>query len=380
MRKTVLFVDDNPVILKSIENAFSAEGYEVLLAATPEEGLAQIREDSPQVIVSDLRMPRMNGLEFLHAARQRNRHFVGMIFTAHLDIDAIMEAVREEAVWRYIHKPWQDPRELVLTVRNAFQYHEAMTAVHAEEEQRQRAGRLAALGQLVAGISHQFNNINVGILGYVQMALLHPGLPPEVREQLEQVRLFTKRGTDIIRELAAFSDQSRQWGFAVAPLSDTVQEAVSFCHKGLTAEGIELETTYSEPCLAMINVGLVRQLITHLLHNAQHATLGRSPRRITVETGCAGERVFVSISDNGCGIPKESLARIFDPFFTTKGAQATFGSPQAAAPGVGLGLSLSQTVAQAHNGEITVRSTEGQGACFTFSLPAVTPCQSLSPP
>jgi len=370
MPQTVLFVDDNPVILKTIEVAFAKEDYSVLLASSGEEALRLVEEDIPQVIVSDLRMPGMDGLEFLHRARQTNHFFVGMIFTAYLDIGSIMQAVSEEAVWRYITKPWQDNRELVMAVRNAFQYQEAMACHRQAEEQLQRAERLAALGHLVAGISHQFNNIDVGILGYVQMAMLHKDLPDEVRAHLEQVKVFTKRGTDIIRELATFSDQSAQWGFSHGSLTDTVAEALSFCSKELKAAGIQVETELAKECDAVLNFGLIKQLVMNLIHNAAHATLGKEVRTVRIETGRQGKDVFVRVTDNGCGIPKEYLPKIFDPFFTTKGAQSAPGSAQATVSGIGLGLSLSQTVAPAHSGVITVRSTPGEGSCFTFSLPA----------
>lgn len=369
MRQTVLFVDDNPVILKTVEVAFAKEEYPVLLAGSGEEALRLVQENSPQVIVSDLRMPGMNGLEFLHRARQKNPFFVGMICTAYLDIDSIMQAVSEEAVWRYITKPWQDSRELVVAVRNAFQYHGAMASRRQTEEQLQRAERLAALGHLVAGIAHQFNNIDAGILGYVQMALLHKDLPDEVREQLEQVRVFTRRGTEIVRELTTFSDQSSQWGFAKGSLTEAVREALSFCRKELESAGIQSETDFADNCEAVLNFGLVKQLIMNLIRNAAHATLEKEVRTVRIETGRQDDDVFVRVTDNGCGIPEGYLPKIFDPFFTTKGAQAAPGSAQAAVSGVGLGLSLSQTVAQAHRGGITVRSTPGKGSCFTFSLP-----------
>ena len=369
MPQTVLFVDDNPVILKTIELAFAREECTVLLAGSGEEALRLVEEDTPQVIVSDLRMTGMNGLEFLHRARQVNPFFVGMIFTAYLDIDSIMKAVSEEAVWRYITKPWQDNRELVMAVRNAFQYQEAMNSRRQAEEQLQRAERLAALGHLVAGIAHQFNNIDVGILGYVQMALFHKELPDEVREHLEQVRVFARRGTEIIRELATFSDQSAQWGFADGSLTDTVTEALSFCRKEMNAAGIQIETEFAQECNAVLNFGLVKQLVMNLIRNAAHATLGKEVRIVRIETGREDKNVFVRVTDNGCGISKEYLPKIFDPFFTTKGAQSAPGSAQASVTGVGLGLSLSQTVAQAHRGEITVQSTPNKGSCFIFSLP-----------
>ncbi len=369
MQHTVLFVDDNPVTLKVIENTFAGESYDVMLAASGEEALLLVNEKIPHVIVSDLRMPGIDGLDFLSRARQHNDHFIGIICTGYVDIDSIMQAVGSEAVWRYITKPWNDNRELILAVRNALQYHDAMLARRQAEEHLNRAERLSALGHLVAGISHQFNNINVGIMGYAQMALVQQDLSTEVRDDLDHILKFTKRATEIVKELAAFSDQSAQWGFGVGDLNAAVREGVAFRQKELDDEGIELELRLTDIPEAVINYGLVQQIFINLLNNACHATLGQEERKVIVETGQIADRVFLRVIDNGCGIAPAYLKKVFDPFFTTKGAQAVAGSSQASVSGVGLGLSLSQTVAQSHNGEIAVQSTEGEGSEFTFLLP-----------
>ncbi|HIJ78372.1 MAG: ATP-binding protein [Desulfobulbaceae bacterium] len=370
MAHTVLFVDDNPVILKTIALAFAGEDYNILYAGSGEQALTMISAEAPQVIVSDLRMSGMDGLEFLRRARRINSSFIGMIFTAYLEVDSIMGAVGDDAIWRYIVKPWQDSRELILAVRNAGQFYDALAAQRKARELFDRSERLSALGSLVAGISHQFNNINVGVFGYVQMSLANKALPAEVRDHLENVKLFTKRGSEIVKELAAFSDQSKQWGFTSVCLSETAMDALAVCAKALAADGVEVETRFAETCDAVINYGLVKQMIVNFITNAQHATLGRVPRKIMVETGRRDDHVYVKVIDNGCGIPDGYQKKIFDPFFTTKGAQAAPGSMQGKVSGVGLGLSLSQTVATAHNGEISVKSAIDEGSEFTFLLPA----------
>ena len=370
MGHTVLFVDDNPVILKTIALVFAEEDYKLLYASSGEEALTLVTEDSPQIIVSDLRMSGMDGVEFLRQARRINPNFVGMIFSAYLDVDSIMGAVGNDAIWRYIVKPWQDNRELVLTVRNGVQFYNALVAQRQAREQENRAERLSVLGGLVSGISHQFNNINVGVFGYVQMSLANKSLPEEVRDHLENVQRFTKRGTDIVKELAIFGDQSKHWGFTAGCLTETAMDGLAFCAKELAAEGIEVETRFGKSCDAVINYGLVKQMVINFISNAQHATLGREHRKIIVETGRQNNHVYVKVIDNGCGIPDGYQQKIFDPFFTTKGAQADPGSKQGHVSGVGLGLSLSQTVATAHNGEISVKSVMNNGAEFTFLLPA----------
>lgn len=369
MQHPILFVDDNPVVLKTIEVAFAREPHPLLTATSGEAALALVKSHHPHVIVSDLRMEGMDGLTLLHKARKLDPHFVGMIFTAYMDIDCIMQAVSDDAVWRYIAKPWQDSRELIIAVKNAIELYETRIAKHHAEEQLARAERLAALGHLVTGIAHQFNNINVGIMGYTQMALADRKIAAETRDHLEHIQLFAKRGTQIVKELSAFSDQSQLWGFSRTDLTHLTEETLSLFEKNLASEGVRIERALQPTPMVEANVGLVKQLLANFLINASHATAGKNERLVRIETGTEGERAFVRISDNGCGIPKKYLARIFDPFYTTKGAQAPSGSPQATLPGVGLGLSLCQTIAQNHDGEITVTSEVGKGSTFTFWLP-----------
>jgi len=281
-----------------------------------------------------------------------------------------MQAVSEEAVWRYIAKPWQDNRELLIAVRNAIQFREAQAARHQTEELSTRAERLAAMGHLVTGIAHQFNNINVGIMAYTQMALTDPALSAGTRDHLEHIQIFAKRGAQIVKELSAFSDRSQLRGFSSTDLTRLTEEVLGLFEKPFAEQGIRLEHNLLPTPAVKINAGLIKQLLSNIVTNAAHATLGKPVRTVQVATGQEGKRVFVKIGDNGCGIPHQHLTRIFDPFYTTKGAQAPAGSPQATLPGVGLGLSLCQTIAQNHGGEITVTSIEGQGSEFTFWLPA----------
>ena len=114
---------------------------------------------------------------------------------------------------------------------------------------------------------------------------------------------------------------------------------------------------------------LLVQVVTNLLTNARHALLGQPSRQITVETGTQDERAIIRITDTGCGIEPEDLPRIFTPFYSTKGVYAKAESPLADVPGLGLGLALSNTIVEAHGGELHVESEPGQGSSFTVLLP-----------
>ncbi len=369
MNQHVLFVDDNPVILKTIETAFAREEYPILLAENGEEALALVEEYRPRVIVTDLRMPGMDGLAFLKHARKINDIWVGMIFSAYMDIDSIMEAVGEDYVWRYIIKPWKDNRELIMAVHNALQYYEEQKARHRAEEQLLRNERVAGLGRLVAGLAHQFNNINVGIVGYTQMAQKHEGLPDEVNDCLDKIGAFAKRATEVIRDLMVFTDNSADKGITLCNVSDIANDALMSMQKELEQAGVVVESRFDTTQELHLDYRLIRQVVCNLLENAMHATLEQESRKVSLQTGEDRERVFIRVIDNGCGIPEKQLSKIFEHFYTTKGNQSPPDSPLANIRGVGLGLSLAQIIAGIHNGELTVESEEGEGTEFTLWLP-----------
>lgn len=369
MPRTVLFVDDNPVILKTIQVAFANEDFTVLLASSGKEGLLLVEEHHPKVIVTDLRMPEMDGLEFLKKARELNYDWLGMIFTAYLDVDSAMQAVGQDYVWRYIVKPWKDNRELVLAVRNAIQLQEEKLARQQAEEQAAKNERLAGLGRLIAGMAHQFNNINVGIIGYAQMAQKYGPLSTEVEDCFEKINAFAQRATEVVKDLSVFTDQSSKTGVAQANLSGVANDALFLLKKEMGEKGIIVEKHFEKIPDIVIDADLIRQVIFNLLENAQHAVLDREDRKISLVTGEKDGRVFVRIIDNGCGISPKHLSSIFEHFFTTKGTQAPAGSSNMHIPGVGLGLSLAQIIVKSHNGELTVESEEGKGSQFTLWLP-----------
>lgn len=370
MNHSVLFVDDNPVILKAVQIAFAKETCAVFFAESGEQGLAIAEKERPNVIVSDLRMPGMNGIEFLHKAREIYDDWIGIIFTAHTDLDSIMTSVNDEVVWRYIIKPWADGRELVIAVSNAIQYLEAKKAkIHAEEVVS-RSKHLAALGQLSSGIAHQFNNINVCIIGYAEMAKMKENaLPPNIVEYLEIITKSARRATEIINDLQNFSNYSSN-KFSLHNISDVAEDALSMLRKELDSNGIVVGIKFKSQSKVDMDYGLIRLLITNLIHNAWQATIGGYEPKIFIETGEEEGRIFIKVTDKGCGISEKNLLKIFEPFFSTKGVHADPQSPDAALRGIGLGLSMSNTIAESHGGQLMVESEPGKGSAFTLWLPA----------
>jgi response regulator RpfG family c-di-GMP phosphodiesterase len=131
---TILFVDDEEKILAAITRIFAGHGYELVFASSGTEGLDRLRTHRVSVIVSDLRMPGMDGIQFLAAAAEISPDSVRLVLSAFTDLDTVMAAINTGHVWRYITKPWED-NDLVMSVKNAVGVHERDTKIKRLLEQ-----------------------------------------------------------------------------------------------------------------------------------------------------------------------------------------------------------------------------------------------------
>lgn len=238
------------------------------------------------------------------------------------------------------------------------------------EEELHRAQKLESVGILAGGIAHDFNNLLAAIMGNIELAkiFLENNEPersaPLMRAALESshsakelsYRLLTfSRGGDPIRRPSS--------------ITEVLTKSVV-----LALDGSNLSTRLDlDPGLAPVAIdqGQIRQVITNILINAKEAmpeggTVTISAHAVTLSPEeqpplPAGDYVRISILDSGCGISRENVRRVFDPYFTTKG--------RGAQKGMGLGLSICQSIIKKHKGHISIESQDGQGTAVHIYLP-----------
>ncbi|MDD5140304.1 MAG: ATP-binding protein [Verrucomicrobiales bacterium] len=239
------------------------------------------------------------------------------------------------------------------------------------EKQLQRSERLGAIGQLSAGVAHDFNNILTIITGNVGM-LLAPDQPAgSVRTGLKSIEDAALRAAGLTRQLLAFSRQQAMFP-RVLHLGESVKGTAPMLSRALTtAVNFKVNVAGHVPPIEA-DPAMLEQIITNLVLNARDALpdggdITVSVQAVHVSEDDAGQNasarpgpaVRLSIADNGTGIPAEHLPRIFEPFFTTK----------LAGRGTGLGLSVVHGIVQQHRGWITVDSTPGKGSTFHVFFP-----------
>jgi signal transduction histidine kinase len=227
------------------------------------------------------------------------------------------------------------------------------------EEHMSRTEKLAALGQLAAGVAHEINNPLGGILVYSYLLLedLRPGQPE--RTQVEKIVREATRCKEIIQGLLEFS---RHMPSKMTPLkvNAVLEEVFSLVSDHLVFQNIDLVQQF-DPQLPLIlgDKNKLEQVFINLLMNSGESMKGEGRLVVTTSVAREGEQVRLSFEDTGPGIPATYLSRLFDPFFTTKEV----------GQGVGLGLSISYGIIQKHLGRIYVERTDPQGTTFVIELP-----------
>jgi C4-dicarboxylate-specific signal transduction histidine kinase len=235
---------------------------------------------------------------------------------------------------------------------------EAMAELKAAQAQLLEAQKLAAVGQLGAGVAHELNNPLAGILGYVQLMLMsRPDSDPDL-DTLRKIELSAKRCKEITQNLLRFSQQRARGDLRAVDLNNVVREALSLTEHQIKSEGITLNLELSPPVRVKADPAQATQVLLALLSNSRTAMMKTSSKVLTLRTGEREGRGFLEVEDTGKGILPEHRNRVFEPFFTTKDVWSN----------VGLGLSVAYRIVSEAGGTIEMKSEVGKGSCFTVWL------------
>jgi PAS domain S-box-containing protein len=235
-----------------------------------------------------------------------------------------------------------------------------ITEVKRLEEQLIQAEKLAAMGQMLAGVAHELNNPLTAILGASELLRERAGTDENTKRQLEMTHRQARRAARIVQNLLEFSRPASPQKKAL-DLNFVIDRTLQLHEHSLRRNSIEVDFR-SSPGLPS-TVGDANQLIQvflNLVSNAEQAIREIRPSgRIQIRLGQSGSRIFATVQDDGVGIKPETLPKLFDPFFTTKRPGG----------GTGLGLSICLSIVREHGGDIEVESLPAGGAAFTVFLP-----------
>ncbi|WKZ38775.1 MAG: GAF domain-containing protein [Anaerolineales bacterium] len=236
-----------------------------------------------------------------------------------------------------------------------------MEAQRSAENRLVQAAKLAAVGEMAAGIAHELNNPLTTVTGFSELVLDETPADSSHRKELEMVLHEARRASAVVRRLLDFSRQGERLRTS-ADLNEIVHDVVALTRHLIQNSNVSLHLTLGEGLpWVLIDTDQMKQVLLNLIHNALQAMRNGGELTISTRQVSREERswIVMSVIDSGSGIPLEDQSRIFEPFFTTRGSRG----------GTGLGLSVTYGIVADHGGTIEVISNPGKGSTFAVWLP-----------
>jgi signal transduction histidine kinase len=382
-RHTLLVVDDEPDVVESVQDLLRRR-YRVLGATRARDGIVILRQEDVHVVMSDQRMPEMTGVEFLHQVREQYPDCTRLLFTGYADIRAVVDAINQGNVYRYITKPW-DPEELQTIINQAAEHHDLicgrkrlLAELQVKNEELERANaQLREADALKAAFikvaSHELRTPLTILLGLTDLALDSKELQEPVRDWIVRGRragLRLQHLVDQVIKMLQVGRYDRPLERRSTDLAALLREAAEEVRPFLELRRQELALDLA-PDLGSLDLepGKIRDGVGHLLLNAIKFTPDGGKIRLSAarEPG----NVVIRVTDSGVGIEPQSLARVFDPFFTSFDvSRHSSGQFEYGRRGIGLGLSVVRAFVEMHGGKVEAASEVGRGSTFTIRLPA----------
>jgi len=380
-RPVVLVAEDEPDMQRFLKSELQKD-YDVISATDGAQALEKAEHLLPDIILLDMMMPEMDGLEVCQALRKRpaTMKIPVILLTARADEETKFEALQMGAN-DFLAKPFSST-ELQARIKNLIESHHyqrklskqnvalttAIEQIKETESQLVQSEKLASLGRLSAGIIHEINNpLNFTMTGLFALRNKGRHLPPEQRAEYEDIlndiEEGLKRVRNIVSDLRTFTHPGGGTGEPV-DVAEIVGASLRFL-AGEWKNVVHIEQNLPPNQLVWANRNKLIHVLVNLVQNSIDALAEKkfedgARATIWIESRAENGRGLIIVRDNGMGIEQKTLDKIFDPFFTTKEV----------GKGMGLGLSICYRIVQGYGGKISVKSERGKYCEFTLDFPA----------
>lgn len=357
----VLIADDESSTISLLKTLIEKWGYVAVVAMDGNEALRILQgEDPPGIALLDWFMPGKTGIEICTVCEKENLLVYRILVTSHDGNEDLMYAL-ENGAHDFQSKPVV-PGVLKSRLTVAKRVIEGI-------QNMVRSERLAAVGELVAGVAHHFNNLNTPILMYASSILKKEELEPDFRKKVEKIEKAAEQAGELTDKLMAIASHNNVKKKHV-DLNRLISEILAIESIIIESNEITVERDLQPVPEIFVSESDIHNIVMNLFKNACDALTDSPEKRIAIRTRYGDDRVIMEISDTGCGIAGAEQNRIFSVFYTGKGEFAEKGSPLNRVKGTGIGLYASKKTAAYYGGDIMVESIPGRGATFTLWLPA----------
>jgi len=372
--QTILLVDDEEDIRDVLSISLEDRGYRIYTAENGQAALDMYDQVNPAIVITDIKMPGIDGIQLLRELKQRNPDIEVIMITGHGDLDLAIQSLKLEAT-DFVTKPINDDI-LEIALKRALDRMHMRRQLRAYTENLEKmveektrllidAERMAAVGETVSGLSHAIKNIAGGLKGGA--FVLDKGITLDNKTYLLQGWEMLKGNVDRIRNLSLNLlnyGKAATMQYRLCDPNQPAREVSELMVPQMKSKGIlmltELATDLKPICFDPENV---HRALLNLVTNALDACIEKSAcpekKEVRLQTSKPkGWGVEYQVSDNCGGMDAEVQDKIFRTFFSTKGVR-----------GSGIGLMLTGKIVKQHNGVIEVKSQSGQGSQFRIRLP-----------
>ena len=353
-------------VIQSSHNAIVAadmNGHILLMNQAAEDLFGFSMEEALRAKNAESFYPPGKAKEVLKRLKSEDFGGKGKLSAARVDvINAQGETVPVEMTGAIIY----DGEEEVATTGIFYDLREKISGEKKLKEaliQINRSEKMASLGQLAAGIAHEINNPLTGILLYANLAIERLDKANPLRKYLKYVINGTERCKDIVKDLLAYSRQTSP-AKETFQVNSLVEQSLTLIRDQKRFLNINLVKKMSDDIMLIrADKNQLIQVVINLMMNAIDAMERKGTLTFLTYRSKNDKKVYIEVSDTGCGIPEEHFSKIFDPFFTTKGPEK----------GTGLGLSTSYGIVKENGGRISIKETGPMGTTFLIEFPLYTP-------
>lgn len=344
-RGRILIVDDERAVLDVFKDSLELDGHSVVTAQSGEEALAILEEKEFDVVLTDLKMEKVSGLDVLRRTKERSPTTVVIVVTGYASLDSATEALRLGA-YDYVGKPCH-PDELTHRVAKALE----RGRLERELIEREKD---AAMLEVIAGVADTFNNKLAGITSSAQ--LLQRSMEKQdlqvAQEAIKMILQGVRESADAIARVTRGMQAvrgSETWQVDLLPILQAFSQAYG--------EDI-ISVDYEADLPPVRATSKIAHCFRDIIDNSIDAMPDEQRVEITARSDSRAEMVTVQFRDRGCGIPPEDMSKVLIPFFTTKGTRK-----------LGLGLWEVYHTVRGYGGDLDIESQVGAGTTVTVTLP-----------
>ncbi len=351
--KRILIADDEEVIRDVYVRTLASENYELSTCINGLEAIERIQKDNFDMLILDLKMPKMDGLAVLKEIKMMGKDLAVIIVTGYATITTVKETLKL-GCFDYLVKPF-NIEELKITIKRAFNLKMLRDKNLKLQAELQRSEKLASLAQMGAGVVHEVNTILTSIKLFLEMFGARKTNTPKDNENINLILEEINQAEKLTARFLNFTKSESSEHIKI-DIRKIIRRSLEVFGPKFKKNDINVSTSFKNEVIEILGDPLeIEEVFLNLFTNSIEAMPKGGALAVSFEV--KEKKAVLIISDTGIGISKEDITKVFNPFFTTK--------PR----GSGLGLAIVYRIIEKHKGAISITSEKDKGANVCIELP-----------